>query len=543
MKKLASVSLSVLLTLVLLISYNPLTSYAQDATLVISASVSGNTVTGTVSASRSDILVQYTLTYDATVLQPISGTSNILDGNSASFSFNIVGSGTTTISATNIEAYDINRNPINCVPQAAPVTVGSQPVDPNPEPQPPQTTTAPPATQPTTTVAPAQPTDPVIPPEVIASMQQSIAAAESQSIAVAESIAKEKEESLKASLTEAADMSTEDIISSETDGLESTDSVVLSEEDDLSVKVVGRDDPLWVRESLDGIELPDGFSVQAYVYHNQNIEVATNSHGIILFYLTDEDGNGGAFYVYNESTEECIPYVTINSNTASYIILEPDADVTIPSGLEETMLTFDGQSFPAWRIQNSEDESLYIVYAMNENGEKNFYRFDMTERSFLRFVADGTADQALLEGYQYDASVAQAKYNELNTQYSQDMIIRLILIIALLILVLVLIFVIVVLVVKRKYSDEDEDGGESGDDFEEIEDELDYDFDEEIEDDFKLPKEEAPVKDATIDLNFLSETLGNIDEVESTQEDDVVQVPVDDSDDNDFEIVDFDKDK
>ena len=101
--------------------------------------------------------------------------------------------------------------------------------------------------------------------------------------------------------------------------------------------------------------------------------------------------------------------VKLTTLSRSITILEPDPAVTLPEGFVETAIKIDGHTVTGWIWPGDTDNEYCVVYGMNEAGEKNFYRYDMTEneKTIQRYFQDPASDAGMTD-----------KYNELAQQYN-----------------------------------------------------------------------------------------------------------------------------
>ena len=90
-----------------------------------------------------------------------------------------------------------------------------------------------------------------------------------------------------------------------------------------------------------------------------------------------------------------------------YTIVKEPQDLIIPSGYAETTVTIDEQTFKGW--SNSEIENVYLIYAMNWNGEKGLYYYDSKEKQIIRYF-DVTVQVGANNGIEID------DYNDLVSQ-------------------------------------------------------------------------------------------------------------------------------
>lgn len=577
-KKLSIISMICMLLLVNI----PFTSKASGNALILGISQNGNTVTVTV-GGPTNYMVQYQLSgYDG-ILQPTDATNGIFDGTSGAkgtHNFTIVKSGTVKIQATVNDAFDASTvTAVNCEGASATVTVKTQ-ADINAEQAAAEQASreeesrkqAAAAEQASREAESKKQAEEASRQQSIA---QSIAQAEQQAIrqSEAESIRKVEEEqkardesirlsveaeeakkqSIQASIN--AQTSSEDI-SEESSSLESTEDTSEKGNKDASNVVTLTDGTkLILVNSLDNIELPEGFEAKTIEVNGESIAVAQSKDGILLVYLTEQDNSNGNFYVYNRDTKTAIPYAKITSSSDTYTFLVYEGQDTSTQGLKETTLTVDGKEIPAWLTD--ENSGIYIVYAMNSKGVAGFYRYDIEEGTVLRYIPDGSVGNAEdMDGYAYDLSVEQSKYTELNNKYNHDMMFRFIFIVGLIVLSIILIFVIIVLAVKLKYrddeKDEDEDDYFDSDYEEQLEERAEEEADEELEEEMKeidttSSNETMEKSQDELDLEFLTKKLSDVgtEAEQVTLSDNVSNLSKNQSNDvdsdDDFEIVDFNK--
>ena len=98
--------------------------------------------------------------------------------------------------------------------------------------------------------------------------------------------------------------------------------------------------------------------------------------------LVDEDGNA-AWFIYNQKNGTYTKYSEFKSNGLRLIILEPNKK-DIPYRYKKCKIEINGEVVDAYALQLG--STFRVVYALNmENGEKNFYMYDMEENTFQRF--------------------------------------------------------------------------------------------------------------------------------------------------------------
>lgn len=177
---------------------------------------------------------------------------------------------------------------------------------------------------------------------------------------------------------------------------------------------------LNIAQSLDGVTLPANAEQITYTYHGNVCTAAKTATGLYLLPVVQDDGSV-MWYVYNEDLDEAIPYVDFNGESISYAIILPGSDVTIPSGYERVNINLAGRTLPAWFNSAAGDSDMYLIYAMDSNGNEGFYRFDGTTGNCLRFVVDPDVElQASADSLSEELSGLKADYESMSAQDSEE---------------------------------------------------------------------------------------------------------------------------
>lgn len=191
-----------------------------------------------------------------------------------------------------------------------------------------------------------------------------------------------------------------------------------------------------VAASFDEASLPEGFEAQSYNYKGNEVMAGKGlEKDLLLLYLMDADGNGG-FYIYNEAGDTWSKFVQINTDSKAIVVVPLDEGVTVPEGFVEESVDFEGSSITVWVVDSEAEPEYYLLYAMNWNGEKNFYRYDRAEKTIQKYFASG---------------VPSGKYTEIAHTYNElvhDYQIQFYILIAVSALALILLAVVILLILK-----------------------------------------------------------------------------------------------
>lgn len=152
-----------------------------------------------------------------------------------------------------------------------------------------------------------------------------------------------------------------------------------------------------------------------------------------------------------ETEAEVVTGVSLEAAAKAITILEPEEGVTLPEAFTETTIDIDGHKVTGWIWASETDHQYCVFYAMNAAGEKNFYRYDLTEKTIQRYFSDPTAES----GYtKEETEKVIQNYNSLLNDYKT----RLYIIIALAAVSVVLLALVIVLLATRNSH---HDSGES----------------------------------------------------------------------------------
>ena len=182
--------------------------------------------------------------------------------------------------------------------------------------------------------------------------------------------------------------------------------------------------------------LPEGFEQIKYSYNGQEISAAKSTVGeVLLLYLIAPDGSG-SFYIYNELKKEFSLYVKINMSSKSITVLPLPDGVSVPAGFVENTITINNSKTVKGWVQSGEGEKEYcLVYAMNSEGEKNFYRYDVKEKTIQRYFENPSDAQ--------NAAASQQGSNEEISKLKQTDQIKTYVIVALIIIIIAMLIYII----------------------------------------------------------------------------------------------------
>lgn len=423
MKKFLKRGLAILTAFILCLQFGKIDAQAANVVIALSASTVsvGNNVTATISVSGSDISA-YTIyvSYNSSVLQYNSASGSAIvnggggtvtaSGTSAgsfSISFTAIANGSGSITTSGSDVYDINGNAISISHAGATVTVAT--ASNNGDTNNGNATTEAGETTETTeddgrsadcdlaslqvspgTLTPAFSADRTTyslqVDEDVTSVVVSASAADGNattSVSGANSIQKGKN-TVRVTVTAengAVKVYTINVQAGEDVG-------------DPVATIDGKEYSFVMNE--DGLEAPEGFTAGTTTYKDWDVlSYESPNKKITVVCLKDEDGENH-WFIMDAEKDVFTPYQEYSSQYNRYIITAVPDGVAIPDGFKETTLKIGDNSVVAYQSDDIADKDLYLVYAINVEGEEGFYEYDAKEQAFLRYVPMIVSEEVLV---------------------------------------------------------------------------------------------------------------------------------------------------
>ena len=146
----------------------------------------------------------------------------------------------------------------------------------------------------------------------------------------------------------------------------------------------------------DGLEAPEGFTAGTTTYKDWDVlSYESPNKKIRVVCLKDEDGENH-WFIMDAEKDVFTPYQEYSSQYNRYIITAVPDGVAIPDGFKETTLKIGDNSVVAYQSDDIADKDLYLVYAINVEGEEGFYEYDAKEQAFLRYVPMIVSEEVLV---------------------------------------------------------------------------------------------------------------------------------------------------
>lgn len=127
-----------------------------------------------------------------------------------------------------------------------------------------------------------------------------------------------------------------------------------------------------------------------------------NNGSLDLIKMVSEDGLNTGFFVYDKDQGAIYPFAKISGEKHYVIILMPDV-ADVPSDYAEVTLAIEGKA-DVTAYQKADDE-LYLIYCINDRGEKGWYQYDPVEETYIRYVAPVETVEQVVEAQSPDTAL------------------------------------------------------------------------------------------------------------------------------------------
>ncbi len=172
----------------------------------------------------------------------------------------------------------------------------------------------------------------------------------------------------------------------------------------------------------DGLEPPEGFELSTLKYEKWQV-LSYKAPNDLLHIVPlipeeiDEDSEEEVdyeWYMYLEDKNCFVKYQEYTSRYNRYVVMDVPEGVVVPEGYEEADITINGNKVNAYKpnVEFFKDYDanmkLYLVYAMNIEGEAGFYNYDLQEDTFFRYVPLTVVKEVIVEATPTDATPVDA---------------------------------------------------------------------------------------------------------------------------------------
>ena len=262
-----------------------------------------------------------------------------------------------------------------------------------------------------------------------------------------------------------------DVLSGEPVSSEETEEESGEEEDGTRASFVIDERTFYVRRPDDS----EGF--EAVHLDIQGIDSRVLKHNTLDLYVVRLRSDNGSYrddFVYNPDTGNVIPFVQMESGNDDVIFIEPEEGVHVPTRYTSVNLGWGPKyEIPALKHviidgvdEIQDDTNRYLIYGINQDGEKAWYSYDYDKNSLQLFddVAYQGEQNYILELEEKEIGL-RAEASEQAQRYDRIMARRLYMILILIILVVVLLNVLILMYLRMRKMEmpKEEEMEESGD--------------------------------------------------------------------------------
>lgn len=213
---------------------------------------------------------------------------------------------------------------------------------------------------------------------------------------------------------------------------------------DSGIKVTVNKTELTISSKIKKSDIPEGFEESTFTYNKKEVPcIVGKVKQLTAVYMTNEEEGIAGFYIYNEKKDTFYPMRNILIKSRMYTVVRPEKRDSCLNNYTKKRITIYDQEVSAWELDS--EEKLYLVYAMNWDGDINLYCYDDQEKVFQRYIATNDVNTQL-EAANTSYGKLQDKYNSIVDRY--NILVKAIA--GLIILIVILIFAVLNLILSNK---------------------------------------------------------------------------------------------
>lgn len=219
--------------------------------------------------------------------------------------------------------------------------------------------------------------------------------------------------------------------------------------------------------------LPEGYEAADYTYKNKKIVVGKGlANGNILFCVSDAsiEKADPMFVIYDEQNGKFAYLKLITTKGLSYTVVEDITaldSVEIPQGYVESEYSINNFVYKVWVEENNETAGYFIIYCINVNGDAGWYQYDIAEGTMQRAFLNGNAivktEKTEVEETEPQVSEktekSQSEYEELEGKYN-NYVKKTRIALGMMAILLVMVVIIVVIFTVKTFHDSHDDEDE-----------------------------------------------------------------------------------
>ena len=164
---------------------------------------------------------------------------------------------------------------------------------------------------------------------------------------------------------------------------------------DLTVKLDNED--YKVISNYKDVTLPETFEDSKITINDVEVRcVRSQTYNLVLLYLNKGDEN--KFYIYDEASNKVLgEYVTLSYNEKTYVVYPVDEGQKNKKGFIFTSMTIQDKEIAGWKYEDEKEADFFVIYLVNDQGAKEYYRYDTVENSLQRLESGPTIVQDQLD--------------------------------------------------------------------------------------------------------------------------------------------------
>lgn len=185
---------------------------------------------------------------------------------------------------------------------------------------------------------------------------------------------------------------------------------------------------LVVTENLNPAKYPKDFTeTQVECKGKKYKGLKFSKADIQMICLLNQKTGVAAYHIYQDSDQSVYPFIRIEGGN-DYIIAMPPfmmEEAQVPSGYAQTELEFEKGKAQVYQAQDNADS--YLIYAMNSEGNKNWYEYNAQDKTYQTYQTEeesqGEAvdqEETQTQEASPDTSVDQSQYEELEEKYDKE---------------------------------------------------------------------------------------------------------------------------
>ncbi len=154
------------------------------------------------------------------------------------------------------------------------------------------------------------------------------------------------------------------------------------ETEDIMLQVQGRN---FIVLTEDLPEAPEGFTETTLKLNDKNIPGFTAPNKRLNIICLKNENDEKFWYIYDKDNASFMPYAEVPTDKGRYVIMTKPESFAVPNGFSNADLKLGTTTYKAY--SDGTGSGIYLVYAMNLNGEAGYYLYDSREKTFMRFAA------------------------------------------------------------------------------------------------------------------------------------------------------------